>query len=150
MLHKRKVNVEDLPVKNGIVIPGQELEITASRAGGPGGQHVNKSSTRITVRWNVSTTGALTPEQKELVLQKLQSRLTNEGDLIVHNSASRSQQQNKEMALARLAQEVRNALHVPKKRMATRLSRAKKEARLQTKTHRSDIKKMRSKKIYDE
>lgn len=140
----------DLPIQLGIVIPGHEIEVTASRAGGPGGQHVNKASTRITVRWNVRTTTALSDEQKQRVIDKLQPRLTSEGDLIIHSSASRSQQQNKDMALARLAQEIRKALYVPKKRMKTRISKATKEARLQEKAHRSSLKKMRSKKIYDE
>jgi len=140
----------DLPVKNGVVIPGYELEITASRAGGPGGQHVNKTDTRITVRWNVPTTTALDETQKARVLNNLQARLTSDGDLIVHHSASRSQQQNKEAALARLAQEVSNALYIPKKRKATRISKAAKEIRLQSKRQRSAIKGMRSKKIqYD-
>lgn len=139
----------DVPIKNGIVIPGHEIEITASRAGGPGGQHVNKASTRITVRWNVKNTRALNDEQKERVLQKLHTRLTSDGDLILHSSASRSQQQNKEMALARLAQEIRKALHVPKKRMATGISTAVKEARLHAKKQRGEIKKMRSKKFED-
>lgn len=137
----------DVPVKNGIVIPGHEIEITASRAGGPGGQHVNKASTRITVRWNVKNSRVLTDEQKERILQKLQTRLTSDGDLIIHSSSSRSQQQNKEMALSRLAQEIRKALHVPKKRMATGVSTAAKEARLYEKRQHSEIKKMRSKKI---
>jgi ribosome-associated protein len=137
-------------MKNNIVIPEHELEITASRSGGPGGQHVNKTNSRITIRWNVKNTHVLNEEQKERVLQKLQSRLTSDGDLIVHNSASRSQLQNKQLALAQLAQEVRQALHVPKKRMATKISKSVKETRLQTKTHRSTLKKMRSKKItYD-
>ncbi len=141
---------KDLPIKNGIVVPGHELEITASRAGGPGGQHVNKASTRITVRWNVPKTNALSEEQKERVLKNLSAKLTTEGDLIIHNSASRSQQQNKDMALARLAQEVRKALHVPKTRMATVVAKHKKEERLEEKAHRGTIKKMRSKKIeYD-
>jgi ribosome-associated protein len=140
----------DVPVKNGIVIPGYELEITASRAGGPGGQHVNKTDTRITVRWNVPSTTALDEVQKARVLQNLQTRLTSDGDLIVHHSASRSQQQNKEAALARLAQEVSRALHVPKKRTATRVSKAAKELRLQYKKKRSAVKSMRSRKIqYD-
>ena len=138
-----------LHVKNGITIPAHELEITASRAGGPGGQHVNKTSTKITVRWNIKTTQALTDQQKERVLEKLQHKLTADGDLIVHNAASRSQQQNKDMALARLAEEVRKALHVPKKRMATTVSKAKKEARLQQKSHRASIKKSRSTKFED-
>lgn len=140
----------DLPIKNGIAIPGHEIEITASRAGGPGGQHVNKASTRITVRWNVRTTQALNEEQKSRVLEKLAHRLTAEGDMIIHNSASRSQRQNKDMALARLAQELRNALHVPKKRVATEVSKGAKEARLKEKTHRGEIKKMRGKKFHED
>ena len=136
----------DVPIKNGIVISGSELEITASRAGGPGGQHVNKTDTRITIRWNVKKTSALNETQKERVIKNLQARLTKEGDFIVHSGASRSQQQNKKVALTLLAQEIRKALRVPKKRMATRTPKAVKESRLQTKARRSAIKKMRSKK----
>lgn len=133
----------DIPVKNGIVIPDDELEVTASRAGGPGGQHVNKTDSRISVRWNVKNTRVLTDEQKERVIQNLSARLTSEGDLLVHKSASRSQQQNKKEAFADLAQIVRKALYVPKKRMATRISKSVKEARLRSKKRRSLIKKMR-------
>lgn len=136
-----------MPVKNSIIIPDHEIEITASRAGGPGGQHVNKASTRITLRWNIKNTTVLNDEQKERAMQKLASQLTTEGDLIIHNSSSRSQEHNKKMALAELAQKVRKALHVPKKRMATTISKAKKEARLQEKAHRGVTKKLRSKKI---
>ena len=141
---------DDLPVKNGIVIPGNEIEITASRAGGPGGQHVNKSSTRITVRWNVKTTTALNEEQKNRVLQNLQSRLTEDGDFIIHNRATRSQQQNKKNALELLVKAVRKALHVPKRRMKTRASKSVKEARLREKKRRGAIKKMRGKKIQED
>lgn len=133
----------------GISIPLHELEITASRSGGPGGQHVNKSDTRITVRWNVQSSGVLLPEQKELLLQKLQSQLTTEGDIIVHNSASRSQEQNKKMAIRALEEKIDRALYVPKKRMATRVPRKVKEARLSMKAQRSTIKKTRSKIIED-
>ncbi len=82
-------------MKNNITIPDNEIEITTSRSGGPGGQHVNKSDTRITLRWNVKNTNILDDEQKERVLQKLQNRLTVDGDFIIHSSESRSQQQNK-------------------------------------------------------
>ncbi len=136
-------------VNNGIIIPEHELEITASRSGGAGGQHVNKTSSRITVRWNVNNTQALSPEQKERVLQKLQSQLTVDGDLIIHSSESRSQQHNKDAAITRLARIVAKALHVPKKRRPTRMSPEAKERRLQEKSRHSKIKKMRSKKIQD-
>lgn len=137
-------------MNHDITIPEHEIEITASRSGGAGGQHVNKTSSRITVRWNVKNSSVLTDEQKARVLEKLQSRLTTEGDLIIHNSTSRSQQHNKKMALAQLEREVRKALHVPKKRMATRMSKAVKEARLQSKARRSAIKKFRGSRDYDE
>jgi ribosome-associated protein len=92
----------------------------------------------------------LNEEQKKRLLENLKSRLTTDGDLIIHSSESRSQNQNKEMALIRLAQEVRSALHVPKKRMATRVSKATKESRFREKTHRSKIKKIRSMKYQED
>jgi len=140
---KERSMTEGIHVKNGIVIPLHEIEITASRAGGPGGQHVNKTSTRITVRWNVKTTTALTDVQKERVLEKLASSLTGDGDLIIHASASRSQDQNKRMALENLADKVRRALIVPKKRMKSGVPKGAKEKRLQKKKQHSEIKKMR-------
>lgn len=139
----------DLPIKNGIVIPEHELDITTSRSGGAGGQHVNKTSSRITVRWNIATTQALSDEQKARVLEKLRGRLTNDNELIIHHSSSRSQFQNKRLALEQLAHEIRQALHIPKKRTATKISSAVKESRLQHKKQRSTIKKMRRKKDYD-
>jgi ribosome-associated protein len=140
----------DVPINQEIIIPAHELDITTSRAGGPGGQHVQKTATRISVRWNVKATQVLSEEQKERVLRNLQSRLTSEGDLIIHNATSRSQQQNKKLALEQLAREIRKALYVPKKRTATKISQAVKESRLQKKAQRSDIKKMRRKVHHDE
>lgn len=141
---------QDVPVKNGIVIPEHELEISTSRAGGPGGQYVNKTDTRITIRWNIKNTIALNEIQKSRVLQNLAPRLTEDGDLILHNNETRSQLQNKKLALMLLANEIRRALHVPKKRIATHISKAKKEARLQTKSHRGTVKQLRSKKHHDD
>jgi ribosome-associated protein len=106
--------MDNLPIKNGIEIPAHELEITASRSGGPGGQHVNKTSSRITVRWNLRNTQALTDAQKLHVMERLQSEITSDGDILVSNSTSRSQTQNKQLALDNLAQKIRQALHVPK------------------------------------
>ena len=133
-----------LKIKNDIVIPAQELEITASRSGGPGGQHVNKTSSRITVRWNLVNTTVLSFEQKQRALEKMAGQLTTEGDIIIHNSTSRSQLQNKQAALDNLANIIRKALTVPKRRMKTKVPRGTKEARLQSKSRHSNIKKLRS------
>ncbi len=136
---------KDVRITNDIMIPDHELEITSSRSGGPGGQHVNKTSSRITVRWNVRQTHALTDELKQRVIHRLSPQLTSSGDLIVSSSFSRSQLQNKEHALARLADIVRRALYVPKRRMKTRVPKSVHEKRLHNKARRSDIKKMRGK-----
>lgn len=140
----------DLPVKQKIVIPEHELEIITSRAGGAGGQHVNKTNSRVTVRWNVRSTSVLTDEQKERVLTYLRPKLTSSDDLIIHHSSSKSQFQNKRLALELLAQELSRALCIPKKRTKTAISTAKKEARRQTKVQRSALKKLRSKKQYND
>jgi ribosome-associated protein len=140
---------KDLHIKNGISIPEDELLISASRSGGAGGQHVNKTSSRITVQWNVRTTRALNDEQKQRVLEKLHSELSNEGEITVHHSSSRSQFQNKKAALDNLADKVRRALHIPKKRLPTAISKGAKEKRLESKRLHSAIKKMRSKKHFE-
>lgn len=140
----------DIYIKHGITIPADELIVTASRSGGAGGQHVNKTSSRITVQWNVRTTRALSEDQKQRVIAKLQSELSNDGEVTIHHSSSRSQFQNKKAALDHLADKIRRALHVPKKRLATGVSKGAKEKRLQSKRIHSTIKKMRSKKNFDD
>ena len=136
---------ESLKIKKDLFIPFSELEIIMSRSGGPGGQHVNKASTRVSIRWNIPATQVLSLEQKARVLEKLATKLTNTGDLIVHNSFSRSQLQNKQAALTNLASLIRQALHVPKRRMKTKVPKSAQEARLKSKARHSEIKKLRSK-----
>src|SRR6476620_7955729 len=109
-----------LEVSEAVAIPRAELEYRASRAGGAGGQHVNTSSTRIELLWNVRTTTALDPEARGRVETRLASRLDGEGWIRVVSSARRSQGQNREAAEARLVVLVQEALKVRKKRKATK------------------------------
>ena len=132
-----------LVVGPALAIPRAELETRATRSGGPGGQHVNTSSTRIELRWNVRTSAALGDEQRARLLERLAGRLDGEGWLRVVASDSRSQRQNRDAAEARLAELVRRGLAVPKARRATKPSRAAKRARLEDKRKKSGKKAQR-------
>jgi ribosome-associated protein len=124
-------------------IPLSELEFRASRSSGPGGQHVNTSSTRIEVWWDVAGSTTLAPEQRARLLQRLSSRLDSAGRLRLVSGASRSQLRNREAVTERLRVVVAAALAVPKKRKPTKPSRAAKEARLEAKRRRAAIKRRR-------
>ena len=132
-----------LEVVEGVAIPRWELEYRATRAGGAGGQHVNTSSTRIELLWNVARTTALDDERRALVSARLATRIDGEGWLRVVASARRSQQQNREAAEARLVELVRGALAVRKRRRPTKPTRASKEERMREKRKRSETKRMR-------
>lgn len=141
---------DEVYIKNGISIPADEIEFKVSRAGGPGGQHVNRTESKVSVYWSIKNTRILTDEQKLRVLNNIHTHVTDDGVLVIHNSESRSQQQNKQAALATLATVIRKALYIPKKRMKTKISKAVKEARLQEKSRRSSLKKLRTKKIVED
>ena len=134
---------ENLHVREGVVIPGEELGLAFSRSGGPGGQNVNKVASRVTLRWNVRTTVALNDRQRRLVLDRLASRLTVEGELVIHADEHRSQHLNRDGARARLAALVREALYVAPPRIPTRPSRAAKRRRLEAKQQRAKVKQTR-------
>ena len=133
----------DLPVRRGLAIPAGELRESASRAGGPGGQHVNKVSTRVTLRWNALESAVLTPTQLGRLRRRLRTRLTRNGELIVHARQHRSRARNRELARERLAELVREALASRKPRVPTRPSRAARERALAAKHRRSGIKSAR-------
>lgn len=133
----------DLYVSASLSIPRGEIEVRASRAGGPGGQHVNRSSTRVEISWNVVRSRALSDAQRERLGRALRSRLTADGTLRVVASERRSQAQNREAAERRLATVVRRGLAVPKKRRPTRPTRASVERRLEEKRRRSERKRQR-------
>ena len=127
----------DVTINSQVVIPSSELGETFVRAGGPGGQHVNKTSTTVELRWNPGNSDALDATARARLLSKLAARLTASGDLVVVAGDHRSQLRNREIARERLAAIVRGALFRPKRRVATRPSRRAKERRLQAKKIRS-------------
>lgn len=132
-----------LAVNARVSIPAAELEIRATRAGGPGGQHVNTSSTRVEVTWGALESSALSDADRDQLRTRLVTRLDSTGTLRVVAADTRSQRQNRELALQRMASLVRNALTVPKKRRPTKPTRASKMARLDTKKRRSTQKRDR-------
>ncbi len=135
--------MEDLRVSRGLVIPAAELRELASRSSGPGGQHVNKSSTRVTLRWDIQASRTLTDRQRTRLLSRLAHRLTRDGELVVHAGRARSRVRNRERARERLAELVFDGLATPRKRLATRPSAGARTRRLQQKKHRSAIKSRR-------
>ena len=132
-----------LVVDDRLRLPRAELEFRASRSGGPGGQHVNTSSTRVELLWNVTRSAVLDDAQRALLTERLAGRMDGEGNVRVVASDSRSQRQNRERAEERLAALLRDALVVRKKRRPTKPSRAAKEERLAEKKKRGERKRNR-------
>jgi ribosome-associated protein len=143
------VTRDALVVTSSLSIPRAELMFRASRAGGAGGQHVNTSSTRIELLWDLTRSASVTDDQRERLLSKLAARLDAEGFVRVVASARRSQQQNREEAEQRLAQLVRQALVVPKTRKKTKPGRAAKEKRLSEKRRHAERKQNRRQRDFD-
>jgi ribosome-associated protein len=126
-----------------LAIPRSELVARASRAGGPGGQHVNTSSTRIELLWNVVRSRALDDATRDRLRAKLASRLDADGNVRVVAADRRSQLQNRQAAEERLVELLRKALVVAKPRKKTKPTRASKERRLEEKKRRGETKRRR-------
>ena len=142
-LIEEQVMGEDLIINENVTIPAGELGYSASRASGPGGQHVNTTDSRIQLRWNLEESAALTEPQRDRLRSALASRLTESGEIILACDANRSQRRNREEVAQRLAALVREALIPPKPRKKTRPTKASREKRLEEKRRRSNLKKGR-------
>lgn len=133
-----------IPITTDLAIPDEEISFTTSRSGGPGGQNVNKLETRVTVRFDVEGSAALSEEQKARLRERLATRITRDGVLQVTSQRHRSQVANKEAAVERFAELVGEALQEEVPRRKTRPSRAAKARRLDEKRRRSGRKRDRA------
>ena len=137
------MSADALAVDSDVSIPRHELTFRATRAGGPGGQHVNTSSTRIELQWNPKHSRALSEDQRARLLDKLAGRLDARGNIRIVASAYRSQARNREDAEQRLAALVRRSVAIPRPRKKTRPTRGSVEQRLQSKKKVSEKKSLR-------
>jgi ribosome-associated protein len=120
-----------------------ELEEKFVTAGGPGGQNVNKVASAVQIRWNVKTSHAFDDEQKWMIRRALANRINDEGELVLFIQTHRSQVRNREEARERLVELLEKALVKPRKRVATKPSKAQKQRRLEGKAIRSETKRNR-------
>ncbi len=129
-----------IAIRPGVTIPLSELSFRASRSGGPGGQHVNTSSTRIELWWHATASPSLSPANHALLRERLATRLTDDGWLRLVAGTTRSQAQNREETITRFQELLAKALTPVKRRKPTRPSRASKEKRLTDKRRQSERK----------
>jgi ribosome-associated protein len=126
-----------IPVDEQVSIPDEEVAFTTSRSGGPGGQNVNKLETRVTLRFDLAGSASLSEEQKARLRERLATRITKDGVLHVTAQRHRTQAANREAAIARFAELLRESLKEEAPRRKTRPSRAAKARRLEEKRRRS-------------
>lgn len=134
---------DGLRVHARLVLPWRELSFEAARSGGPGGQSVNKTASKVVLRFDVAHSAALSEEQRSRLLERLAARLTKQGVLVLHASRYRERVQNERDACERLAELLARGLQRPARRRATRPTRGSVERRLGVKRRRSETKRAR-------
>jgi ribosome-associated protein len=139
-----------IAIVDGLEIPEHEVDFAVSRSGGPGGQNVNKVSTRVTLRFNVDASEVLSIDQRRLIRSRLATRINKEGILQVTSQRTRSQELNRADVQERFAELLRDALHKEPPRIPTRVSRAAKIKRVEEKKKRTEIKIARSRRGWDD
>jgi len=138
-----------LAITPACAIAEEELIERFVRASGPGGQNVNKVATAVELRFDVAHSPSLPEDLRQRLLARRDRRLTDEGVLVISAQRFRTQDRNREDARERLALIIRAAMHVPKKRIATRPSKGAQERRLSGKLERSAVKKTRATRGWD-
>jgi ribosome-associated protein len=139
-----------LTIAPGVEIPDSDLSVAFTRSAGPGGQNVNKVASAVQLRFALATNATLRTDVKARLRALAGHRVTDDGELLIVARESRSQEQNRRMAEERLADLIRRALVPPKKRVATRPTRASRERRLEVKSRSQKTKKLRGKVRFDD
>ena len=134
-----------LSITPTLCLPLSELTYRATRAGGPGGQHVNRSATKVELWWNAAASPSLTETERARVLERLGTRLDTTGRIRLTAASSRSQKQNKERVTERFQRLLADAVRPPKTRKKTRVPKRAKRARLEDKRRRAKLKAERRK-----
>ena len=134
-----------LIVAPGVEIPDSDLSVSFTRSAGPGGQNVNKVASAVQLRFALAANATLRGDVKARLRALAGHRVTDDGELLIVARESRSQEQNRRLAEKRLAELIRRALVAPKKRVATKPSRASRERRLETKSRSQKTKRLRGK-----
>ena len=135
--------LSDVRVTPRLAIPASELRVDFVRSSGPGGQHVNKTSTQAQLRWNVWASSALRGDEKTLLSERLSSRLTSSGDLILSCDQARSRERNLEACCLRLSRLVAEGLRKAKPRRPTKPTRGSQRRRVEAKRRRGETKRLR-------
>ena len=149
-LSNLEVSGDQINITPELTIPLSELHFRFSRSGGPGGQHVNRTETRVELLFDVTQSPSLTDAQRQHLLARLGSQVDNEGILHIVSSVTRSQYDNRADTIIRFQTLLRRALHRPRHRIATRPGRAAAERRLQAKRQHSQHKQTRRRVDSDE
>ncbi len=134
------VTIDPVKISPTLDIPDSEIELRFMRASGPGGQHVNRTESAVELRFDIASSPSLPEPLRARLLARRDRRLTMEGVMVIQAQRFRSQEQNREDARGRLAAFVAAGLKVPKKRVATRPTRASKERRIEGKKRRGGVK----------
>ncbi|NDV26134.1 alternative ribosome rescue aminoacyl-tRNA hydrolase ArfB [Desulfovibrio sp. JC010] len=137
-----------ISITSTLSIPDNEISFLTSRSSGPGGQHVNKTSSKVTLVFNVQESSSLSEHQKLLIISKLGARINTKGELQISCEEHRSQFRNKEEAVTRFTRLLADALKPVRKRRKTKVPYSAKRKRLDNKKKRSDLKKGRSRPDY--
>lgn len=135
--------LDNVLVNAQVTIAAAELQVDFVRSSGPGGQHVNKTSSQAQLRWRLNASQSLTDEQKKRLREKLESRLTLSGELVICCDRHRSRERNLAECTTRLSKLIAEALTRPRTRRPTRPTRGSKERRLDGKRRRSQTKRLR-------